>query len=491
MNLSEAFKEYKKATTASSYRAHRAKIAGYIGFVKDVDVQNAFSEKLLREYIFSNTQKAEGLYSALVSLFDFLKKTNNIPSKTYFPITRTETESYDNDNSLLAEIDETHIGPMFLDKKFDLRLLFDDKFYDHLKLKEAKMTAKAAIALGLGAGYDTGDMLYNNDGAIPKMKLTDIKIIEDRVWVKNFYNERDVEYIELSPTLAAYVRDFYMLRKERVDISSAEKEIFLAKIWPSKGLGYDPDVLKQKVKLKNKPYTVQILVYYMLKYISRETGLSRNINVTDLRYNMVLHSLYNTKGSSLKEILKTFEYKNFVQDAFRKYCSENEEILFIFNDNNFFGEAPSEDSEKKSDDSSDGGKKRKEYVINKILRDTKKVRELKAVYENQCQICGHSLTLIEKILYSEACHIQALEHDGIDDKGNLIVLCPNHHKLFDLGIIAIDPENHKQILHIDKNNPLNMFNLKFSRHSFFSICVGYHFNNIFMPLKLSLNEFME
>lgn len=154
----------------------------------------------------------------------------------------------------------------------------------------------------------------------------------------------------------------------------------------------------------------------MLKYISREIGLSRSINVTDLRYNMVLHSLYNTKGSSLKEIIRTFEYRNFVRDAFEKYCSENEELLSIFNDNNFFGETPLEDSEEKSDDSSDGGKKRKEYVINKILRDTKKVRELKTVYENQCQICGHSLTLVKEILYSEACHIHALEDDGIDKK---------------------------------------------------------------------------
>lgn len=95
--------------------------------------------------------------------------------------------------------------------------------------------------MGLGAGYDTGEMLYNNDSSVmPKMKLTDIKIIEDRVWVKNFHNERDVEYIELSPTIAAYVRDFYMLRKERVDISPAEKKYSLPRYGPRRGLGMIP-----------------------------------------------------------------------------------------------------------------------------------------------------------------------------------------------------------------------------------------------------------
>lgn len=136
MKLSEAFKEYEIDTQANSYRAHRAKIKGYIEFTKDIDIQDAFNEKLLREYIFSNIQQALGLYSALISLFDFLKKINNIPSKTHFPITRNEAKSYDKDNNLPAEIDETLIGPMFLDKQFDLRLLFVDKFYNHLELKQ-------------------------------------------------------------------------------------------------------------------------------------------------------------------------------------------------------------------------------------------------------------------------------------------------------------------------------------------------------------------
>jgi hypothetical protein len=64
------------------------------------------------------------------------------------------------------------------------------------------------------------------------------------------------------------------------------------------------------------------------------------------------------------------------------------------------------------------------------LRDI--VRELKSMYDDLCQICRTPLeTPFGRI--SEAAHIQGLgnPHNGPDEIGNLICLCPNHHKLFD------------------------------------------------------------
>lgn len=74
--------------------------------------------------------------------------------------------------------------------------------------------------------------------------------------------------------------------------------------------------------------------------------------------------------------------------------------------------------------------------IQRIIRDTKAAREMKAVYEFKCQVCGEQLPTPEGKFYIEVHHLKPLggEHKGLDEKDNMLVLCPNHHALFDLGI---------------------------------------------------------
>lgn len=87
-------------------------------------------------------------------------------------------------------------------------------------------------------------------------------------------------------------------------------------------------------------------------------------------------------------------------------------------------------------------------------------------------------------------HIQphSKEHLGPDEHENMIVLCPNHHVLFDIGLIAINPEDHSVILHTDHNNPLHNTKLKTKKHQFSSVCVRYHYEQIFKPLYEKLNS---
>ncbi len=90
--------------------------------------------------------------------------------------------------------------------------------------------------------------------------------------------------------------------------------------------------------------------------------------------------------------------------------------------------------------------KRAQEEIIRIIRDTTKSKKLKKLYNNKCQVCRMSLPLIDGF-YSEVHHLQPLgeDHKGPDDQANMVVVCPNHHALFDAGAIAIIPDTLKVI----------------------------------------------
>jgi 5-methylcytosine-specific restriction endonuclease McrA len=75
------------------------------------------------------------------------------------------------------------------------------------------------------------------------------------------------------------------------------------------------------------------------------------------------------------------------------------------------------------------------YETVRIVRDTKTARALKVMYNHECQVCGETILLENGERYSEAHHIRPLGrgHDGPDIRENMLVLCPNHHAVFDLG----------------------------------------------------------
>ena len=80
--------------------------------------------------------------------------------------------------------------------------------------------------------------------------------------------------------------------------------------------------------------------------------------------------------------------------------------------------------------------KRVETTVNRIIRDTAAAQRLKRLYDFSCQVCGTRLEIGPNQYYAEVHHIRPLggEHAGSDDPGNMLVLCPNHHALFDYGI---------------------------------------------------------
>ena len=78
--------------------------------------------------------------------------------------------------------------------------------------------------------------------------------------------------------------------------------------------------------------------------------------------------------------------------------------------------------------------------VQRIVRDTAMVMQLKAVYDNTCQLCGCRLDIGDGHGYSEGHHLRPLghPHDGPDSHSNVIILCPNCHAVLDLAAVELD-----------------------------------------------------
>lgn len=66
-------------------------------------------------------------------------------------------------------------------------------------------------------------------------------------------------------------------------------------------------------------------------------------------------------------------------------------------------------------------------------RDNKTIAQLKIVRGHKCQMCGATIKKKDGSLYVEAAHITPKKQKGTEVPSNIIILCPNHHKEFDLG----------------------------------------------------------
>ena len=73
----------------------------------------------------------------------------------------------------------------------------------------------------------------------------------------------------------------------------------------------------------------------------------------------------------------------------------------------------------------------------RIKRSYSLVGALKEKYGNKCQICGFTFKMPNGQYYSEAAHIVPISSRdaGVDAPQNILILCPNHHKMLDYGAI--------------------------------------------------------
>ncbi|SDT68689.1 Predicted restriction endonuclease [Streptomyces sp. TLI_053] len=84
---------------------------------------------------------------------------------------------------------------------------------------------------------------------------------------------------------------------------------------------------------------------------------------------------------------------------------------------------------------------RVEAMAQRIVRSTAVANFVKKVHDFHCQVCGTRLTAPTHP-YAEAAHIRGLgrPHHGPDIADNVLCLCPNHHTLFDFGMLVIEDD---------------------------------------------------
>jgi hypothetical protein len=87
-------------------------------------------------------------------------------------------------------------------------------------------------------------------------------------------------------------------------------------------------------------------------------------------------------------------------------------------------------------------------VVRRIKRNRRLVRDLKRLYKDRCQACDFSFERSGGGRYCEAAHIKpiSLREADLDVRDNIVILCPNHHKMLDHGAMSIEFDPKKKAL---------------------------------------------
>ena len=78
-------------------------------------------------------------------------------------------------------------------------------------------------------------------------------------------------------------------------------------------------------------------------------------------------------------------------------------------------------------------------------RNNKIIALIKILRSFKCQICGQFILKRDGSKYIEAAHIIPKNMGGNENPENIILLCPNHHKEFDLGNCEITKRSNDEI----------------------------------------------
>lgn len=463
-------KDNSQTKTISQFRG---KIRKYLKADINMTIDEALNENKLFDFIFADDkQSARGKYNALYNICKYTNKEILLNDEFEFPIKIKDVIEFDDRENYKTK--RNSYQTVFLNDNFDLKELLGNKYYEHLNEDKAIITVKAMISMALSIGLGKGELLKDNSNNY--LKICDVNIIDDSQQVEVNISGKNINKIIIPEDSAKYIIEYINIRKQAI----VSDEAFFIKMWDGYKLRVDSSVSK------NKPSDINNLVLYVLKYISNSLEIEE-LKINDLRSNKVYHELITSKGSALNSIIRLHGYVPFVEEVYQKFISKYNSYICVGFD--FFNKASSLlelNKEYLYEQINEGDEAIPETfmtISEKKKRNRKIVKELKDLYENKCQVCGEYIDMGKGVKYSEVHHIHPIgkEHNGVDNKYNMIVLCPNHHKMFDLGILAINPIDCESIIHIDKNNIFNNKKIEF-KHLLAETNIRYHYEHIFLKL---------
>lgn len=184
---------------------------------------------------------------------------------------------------------------------------------------------------------------------------------------------------------------------------------------------------------------------YFLYRIYTDMGVSK----LDLALKSINeHILYiNTKGDSkvkLKRVIQVYMQKVLLNENAQKEVQngdeiEQEEIALTFQ---------SKSKEEIIEELRNSTSIEPTIIIingKAYKRDNKLIAQIKFVRDYKCQICSSYILKANGKKYIEAAHITPKALRGSEQPSNIILLCPNHHKEFDMGKREILLHNEIQI----------------------------------------------
>ena len=170
----------------------------------------------------------------------------------------------------------------------------------------------------------------------------------------------------------------------------------------------------------NKNFSTYLEVNKIQKMIIKKFPIFNNLYKVDA----LNHFLIGTSKGRL--LILDSVYKQQIEDNY-----EQEEILDNINDNNDF------EDKKKLLAQIEKNQKKKEEVIEVNLKQYKRynytIALLKKYRDYECQFCSTKIQKANGDFYIEACHIKPKSIGGKETINNILILCPNCHKLFDYG----------------------------------------------------------
>lgn len=149
----------------------------------------------------------------------------------------------------------------------------------------------------------------------------------------------------------------------------------------------------------------------------------------------------------LDEVLPTYQY---VKGEVISTNKDNNDNNNSNNENEIIDPQIQRDFE---DDIDIGENETYEMRRNAIKRYQKIVNDIKEKRGRKCQLCDYSFHMDNGNDYCEAHHIKFLSDDGTQKPDNVILLCPNHHRMFHYAysnIIISDLINNKRNIEIGK-----------------------------------------